>query len=278
MVWVFVSTSCWREVEKNVKAAVSTETVENTEWEGMEALIAKQYDNAFYAKILAQSWSPKYIKHAAEFKGPPQDLLLSFYHLMAASFKEMQSKKQQDSQRLREQMRSLNVKSTGNVTEEKREEKVERNGVSGHSVSGRGGGTALSSKETVSGQSQSGQSRSGQSQSGHSESAQSSLWSFDYAATPLLAALLTRNEEQIPDKVIWQFWHQTEEAMPVNVRFCIESVRWCNPKWKHILISPKNIWRYLDPKDLPPNVLSFDKMAHLSDVVRVAVLARYGGI
>eukprot|EP00481_Brizalina_sp_1-RS-2013_P000239 TRINITY_DN10646_c0_g2_i1.p1 TRINITY_DN10646_c0_g2~~TRINITY_DN10646_c0_g2_i1.p1 ORF type:complete len:153 (+),score=19.16 TRINITY_DN10646_c0_g2_i1:53-460(+) len=66
--------------------------------------------------------------------------------------------------------------------------------------------------------------------------------------------------------------------MPENIKFCVNSVRVNNCDWKHILITPNNVWKYLNASELPMNVLSFEKPCHISDVIRVAILAKYGGI
>ena len=295
MIWVFVSTSCWREVGAAVTSKVSA-----TELPALTALIAKQVDATFYSEILQQPWSPKYLQFGSEFKGDVEHLLLGLYKLMGWSFKQMQMKKQQESQQLKEQMRTLTVNNKPDtnhtipppqspmkdppVIPVQSPTKVVPQGPISTQSNHSNPQQPISDPVSIDSTQQ-------QNGTGHISTLNGStspqkivqsppapLWSFDYSKTPLLAALMTRNIEQIPDKVIWQFWHEAEEKMPVNIRFSIQTVRDCNPKWKHILITPQNIWNYLDPKELPPNILRFDKMAHISDVVRVAVLARYGGI
>ena len=109
------------------------------------------------------------------------------------------------------------------------------------------------------------------------ENKQQKLHSFDYSQYKLLPALMSEQKEVIPDKVIWQFW-DSDENIPVNIQFCIDSVKLNNSNWKHILITPQNIWNYLDETEMPKDLLLYEKACHISDVVRVAVLAKYGGI
>eukprot|EP01083_Nonionella_stella_P027030 74340_1 len=108
-------------------------------------------------------------------------------------------------------------------------------------------------------------------------------WSFDYSKHLLLSALLLEQNEAkitIPDKVIWQFWDKKEDEMPVNIQLCVDSVRNNNPDWTHVLLTPHNIWNYVNQNELklPSNLLQYEKACHVSDVIRVAILAKYGGI
>merc|ERR1719334_3108680 len=70
MIFVFVSTSCWREMTNVVQSKVS-----DADWPALQQLIGKQCDTSFYGQILQQPWSTKYLKAGKEYKGDPQQQL-----------------------------------------------------------------------------------------------------------------------------------------------------------------------------------------------------------
>lgn len=80
------------------------------------------------------------------------------------------------------------------------------------------------------------------------------------------------------DYKIWIFWWQGEESMPNLVRGCFQQVR--NNNNNTILITKENIRQYSDIPDyifcrVDQGEIS---LTHLSDILRVSLLAKYGGI
>lgn len=82
------------------------------------------------------------------------------------------------------------------------------------------------------------------------------------------------------DAPIWTFWAQGEENMPPIAKKCLECARKNANGRKFILLDMHSIRNYID---LPETIyILFRKnkigIAHFSDIVRCALLAKYGGI
>ena len=83
-----------------------------------------------------------------------------------------------------------------------------------------------------------------------------------------------------PDAPIWACWWSGEETAPALVQKCLESIHKNANGHKVILISEEN---YKDYIDIPEYILKkVEKksmcLAHLSDYIRLALLAKYGGL
>jgi len=78
---------------------------------------------------------------------------------------------------------------------------------------------------------------------------------------------------QIP-KTIWTYWNSSE-LTPV-VRKCIDTWKKHNPDYTVIIITPDNLKDYID-FDVK-NVKFNDSPARESDIIRLNVLAKYGGV
>lgn len=76
------------------------------------------------------------------------------------------------------------------------------------------------------------------------------------------------------NKNIWMLWYQGEDSAPWLVRQCIESWRKHNPQFNIIVLDSLTIKNYID---LPANI-DFLSMQMLSDLVRLELLSRYGGV
>lgn len=80
--------------------------------------------------------------------------------------------------------------------------------------------------------------------------------------------------------VVWSMWWQGEENVPETVKLCLASIRkHCNSH-KFIIITKDNYQEYLD---LPEHIISkvnagYISLTHLSDIIRVNLLATYGGL
>ena len=76
-------------------------------------------------------------------------------------------------------------------------------------------------------------------------------------------------------KRIWMLWFQGAEGMPWLVRRCYESWIECNPSWEIMLLSEANLNQYVD---LDYSNLSYLGKAALADLIRLELLAKYGGV
>lgn len=85
-------------------------------------------------------------------------------------------------------------------------------------------------------------------------------------------------EELFGDKrIIWGYWAQGEGQLPGMCQIAVQSWRVHHPGWEVVILSEDNYKQYVSHKDLP-NTFNHLKMQHRSDVVRLAVLRRYGGL
>lgn len=77
---------------------------------------------------------------------------------------------------------------------------------------------------------------------------------------------------------IWIFWWQGEDSMPELVKSCFQQVKRNNKNV--ILITKDNIRQYSDIPDYIFNKVENGNISftHLSDILRVCLLAKYGGI
>eukprot|EP00964_Phaeocystis_antarctica_P081945 scaffold51320_cov69-Phaeocystis_antarctica.AAC.1 len=79
------------------------------------------------------------------------------------------------------------------------------------------------------------------------------------------------------DKVIWGYWHSGRAALPGFCEFCVRTWEARNPAWKVVVIDEASLGEYLEAADLPSTFGSL-KVQHQSDIVRIAVLRRFGGV
>ena len=86
-------------------------------------------------------------------------------------------------------------------------------------------------------------------------------------------------EPVLTPRIIWTFWDKGEANLPNFLHICLESWRLNCPGWNVIVLSPSNILEYLElGNDLPSTFFDIDRASLQSDVARIAVLARFGGI
>jgi Capsular polysaccharide synthesis protein len=78
-------------------------------------------------------------------------------------------------------------------------------------------------------------------------------------------------------KIIWGFWDGGETKLPGFCQLAVESWRCRHPDWTIIILSDDNFRSYVSPREVPSTFYSL-KAQYRSDVVRLAVLCRYGGI
>lgn len=84
---------------------------------------------------------------------------------------------------------------------------------------------------------------------------------------------------QIEDLPIWVFWYQGEETMPELVRHCYKSICAHANGRKVILLTEQNIAEYVQMPDYIMEKVNKDyiTLTHLSDLIRVELLYKYGG-
>jgi amino acid permease len=89
----------------------------------------------------------------------------------------------------------------------------------------------------------------------------------------LLSILYCYSYNTIP-AIIWTYWNN--DTIPEVVQKCIDSWHHHNPTYRVIVLSPKNLMNYINVnvKDISFN----DSSARESDIVRLLVLEKYGGI
>ncbi|WP_417310503.1 capsular polysaccharide synthesis protein [Devosia sp.] len=75
-------------------------------------------------------------------------------------------------------------------------------------------------------------------------------------------------------KTIWLYWAQGEDDAPELVKFCMRSWAAMNPDWDLNFVSDANASRFVSMAGIPPTL----RPAHKSDVLRVRLLAKYGGV
>ena len=80
--------------------------------------------------------------------------------------------------------------------------------------------------------------------------------------------------------IIWQCWLQGEENMPELIKACTESVKNFNKNRKIVLITEKNLHEYISVPDYISDKYKkgIIPVAQFSDIIRLMLLEKYGGI
>lgn len=88
----------------------------------------------------------------------------------------------------------------------------------------------------------------------------------------------TKSEKN--NKIIWVFWWQGIENAPEIVKKCVRSLQNKNKDYKLNIISKNNFNDYINLTDSIMEKFNSGKIgfAHFSDIVRVNLLSKYGGI
>lgn len=80
------------------------------------------------------------------------------------------------------------------------------------------------------------------------------------------------------NKVVWQYWAQGAENAPDIVKVCMRSVRRAFPGYRVIVLTEKNLARYVGiPEEYSRHNERITR-THFSDLLRIELLYRYGGI
>lgn len=85
------------------------------------------------------------------------------------------------------------------------------------------------------------------------------------------------NEFPPDTRVIWAYWDSGETHLKPFFKLCVASWRAKNPKWQIVILSDDNFKRYVSQDQIPSTFFSL-KRQHRSDILRLAVLLRYGGV
>jgi len=105
----------------------------------------------------------------------------------------------------------------------------------------------------------------------------------DQILRPLSSSVWSLNDdfdlepEKVPRKTIWGYWADGEAKMPAFYKICVETWKRQNPSWYIRILDKSSISKYLSSIELPPTI--YDLPPHgASDHVRLALLAKYGGV
>jgi len=106
------------------------------------------------------------------------------------------------------------------------------------------------------------------------------MWRVVFALTVLVLLLVIFKRtsrfgaDSIIPKQIWTYWN-SDELTPVVTK-CINSWKKYNPEYKINIVTPKNLSEYIDfdVKKVKFN----DSPARESDIIRLNILAKYGGV
>jgi len=78
-------------------------------------------------------------------------------------------------------------------------------------------------------------------------------------------------------RVVWMFWQQGLDSLSGFRRLCIHSWRVRNPSWTQVVLDVDSALGFVDASDLPEQWLQLPPRMQ-SDSLRLALLARYGGV
>ncbi|AZO55832.1 MULTISPECIES: capsular polysaccharide synthesis protein [unclassified Mesorhizobium] len=83
----------------------------------------------------------------------------------------------------------------------------------------------------------------------------------------------------MPPKIIWMLWLQGIETAPQIVKACVNSWQRMNPGWTIQILAKGNLADFLPDLSDPNSILSRPLSdAAYSDIVRIELLCRYGGV
>ena len=90
---------------------------------------------------------------------------------------------------------------------------------------------------------------------------------------------LSNTETPQDSKKVWICWFQGEENAPDIVKACIRSLRNQLSDWEIIVLTNNNISKYVEfPDYITEKVGGAISLTHFSDILRVCLLNRYGGL
>mmetsp|Transcript_35793 Transcript_35793/g.69090 ORF Transcript_35793/g.69090 Transcript_35793/m.69090 type:complete len:442 (+) Transcript_35793:203-1528(+) len=83
---------------------------------------------------------------------------------------------------------------------------------------------------------------------------------------------------EVRERTIWGYWAQGYDAMPELFQLCVATWQRHNPHWDVRILSKSTLYEYLSEAELPNRFEQMFSHQTASDCVRLALLARYGGI
>lgn len=78
-------------------------------------------------------------------------------------------------------------------------------------------------------------------------------------------------------RVIWMYWSQGPGSLRGFRRLCVHSWRVQNPGWQLVILDKRSVLDYVDASELPERYEDLES-AQRADALRLALLARYGGV
>lgn len=105
----------------------------------------------------------------------------------------------------------------------------------------------------------------------------SALLSYDPTVTQSLVGT-DQDNPQPSGKTIWTYWDQGIEALPAFNRLCISTWVFHNPDWSILVLDPSTVFNYLEHDDLPPEWDTIKTAQAKADLIRLALLTRFGGV
>jgi hypothetical protein len=85
-----------------------------------------------------------------------------------------------------------------------------------------------------------------------------------------------------PNKLIWSYWHSDD--LPFPVKLSLASWQYFHPDWTIHMVTESTVHNFLNPTEFPPCIKSntdkssIDKNIQQSDIIRLLLLEKYGGI
>lgn len=89
---------------------------------------------------------------------------------------------------------------------------------------------------------------------------------------------LTPKKQFDSDRIIWQYWAQGYDVVPKIVRDCLDSVDKYAADYTVVRLDDDNLTDYLDIPEYVQAKRASYSIAHFSDLLRLMLLAVYGGI
>lgn len=86
------------------------------------------------------------------------------------------------------------------------------------------------------------------------------------------------NQVHEQTKIIWQYWNQGRQNAPEIVKSCLNSVERHGKNFQIIMLDDGNLNDYIELPKLIREKLGFIPIAHLSDLIRLLLLQKFGGL
>lgn len=101
------------------------------------------------------------------------------------------------------------------------------------------------------------------------------LWKCYCTHPRIILPDLKLQQKGNPDKIIWSYWH--DQNLPQTIKLALFSWQHFHPDWTIYLITSETLPSFLTLSDFPQS-FSSQSHAHQSDIIRILLLEKYGGI